>query len=57
MHSVFGVEDDNGYLFAKRSLAKLGQSSGLPNITPANPDECGGGTNKRPLSHEKEKVK
>ena len=31
MHSVFGLEDDNGYLLAKRPLAELGRSVGLTN--------------------------
>ena len=43
MHSVFGLEDDdNGYLFAKRSPAGLGRSVGPTKIIPANPAEYRG---------------
>ena len=50
MHSVFGVEDDNGYLFAKRSLAELGR----PVV--GHPSQSGA-TDERPLSHREGKVK
>ena len=45
------------YLQNGRLQNSASPAVGLPNITPANPAECGGGTNKRPLSHEREKVK